>query len=273
MQNFSHEDHPPKYGYSSFDCSHCLVRSQHIWFSVCVSQISHFGLVHEMEKFNEDKRMYKDDVEGFYDDSEYFESEEKIFEEHLNFNHLHLSKNQIEPEEVKKMDFLSMKNFKISECTNCRRLSLWKFDELIYPKFGKIPKHPDMPTKVGKIFDEANKIFNDSPRGASALLRLALEMLLTHLKIKGQSIDLKIKNLANNGIDPKLQKALNIVRVTGNEAVHPGQIDFDDNQEVARTLFEIVNLIVDEMITRPKNIDNAFENLPQKGTVTTKKMQ
>ena len=271
MQNFSHEDHPPKYGYGSFDCPHCLVRAQHFWFSVCVSQISHFGLVHEMEKFNESKSIYKDNIEGFYEESEYFEREESIFEEDLNFNHLYLSKDQIEHEEVKNTGFKSTENFKISECTNCQRLGLWKFDELIYPRFGNIPRHPDMPSKVEEFFIEANKIFNESPRGAAALLRLALEELLKHLEIKGRDINEKIANLVESGIDSKIQKALDIVRVTGNQAVHPGLIDFNDNQEIALTLFEIVNHIVDEMITRKNNIKNFYDKLPKTALKAIKK--
>ena len=48
----------------------------------------------------------------------------------------------------------------------------------------------------------------------------------------------------------------------GNNAVHPGVIDVKDNQEIAIKLFNLVNLIADEMITQSKKIDAMFEELP-----------
>ena len=58
-----------------------------------------------------------------------------------------------------------------------------------------------------------------------------------------------------------MQRALNVVRVTGNEAVHPGQIDTGDADTAAR-LFELVNLIVDAVIAQPRRIDGLYDRLP-----------
>jgi hypothetical protein len=59
-----------------------------------------------------------------------------------------------------------------------------------------------------------------------------------------------------------IQKALDIVRVIGNESVHPGQIDLNDDPAVTSKLFELVNFIATKMITEPKEIDRLFEGLP-----------
>lgn len=61
----------------------------------------------------------------------------------------------------------------------------------------------------------------------------------------------------------RIQKALDIVRVIGNEAVHPGQIDLRDDTETASKLFNVINLIVDTMITQPRSIDELFQSLPE----------
>jgi hypothetical protein len=55
-------------------------------------------------------------------------------------------------------------------------------------------------------------------------------------------------------VKPSLQQALDIVRVIGNESFHPGQIDLRDNRETATKLFQLVNIIADAMISRPKQI-------------------
>jgi hypothetical protein len=59
-----------------------------------------------------------------------------------------------------------------------------------------------------------------------------------------------------------VQKALDAVRVIGNDAVHPGQIDTDDPDTVGK-LFSLTNLIVEYMITLPKQVDDIYSGLPE----------
>jgi hypothetical protein len=58
-------------------------------------------------------------------------------------------------------------------------------------------------------------------------------------------------------------RALDIVRVVGNNAVHPGELDISDNNEIASNLARLVNLIAEDRITRPKQIAAMFDSLPQ----------
>lgn len=55
---------------------------------------------------------------------------------------------------------------------------------------------------------------------------------------------------------------LDSVRVIGNNAVHPGQIDIKDNKELALSLLSFINLIVDNRITQPKKILDIYNLLP-----------
>jgi hypothetical protein len=64
------------------------------------------------------------------------------------------------------------------------------------------------------------------------------------------------------GLEPQVQQALDIVRVIGNNAVHPGEITVNDNRDTATTLFGLVNLIVESQIARPKQIGALFDALP-----------
>jgi len=55
------------------------------------------------------------------------------------------------------------------------------------------------------------------------------------------------------------------LRVIGNNAVHPsGLIDIQDNIQIANSLFELLNMIVDVMISQPKKIDGLYGSLPEK---------
>ncbi len=80
----------------------------------------------------------------------------------------------------------------------------------------------DMPDLVRTEYDEARQVGAASPRAAVALLRLAVQKLVDQLKPGKGDLNVKIGMLADEGaIPPKLVKMLDVVRVTGNNAVHP----------------------------------------------------
>jgi hypothetical protein len=118
-------------------------------------------------------------------------------------------------------------NISISRCYSCEAFTLWVADKFIYPEqVITIRPNEDMPSEVRLDFVEAASIVDQSPRGAAALLRLCLQKLTVHLGLKGKKLDDDIGTLVKNGLDGRIQKALDVVRVIGNQAVHPGQIDF-----------------------------------------------
>jgi hypothetical protein len=49
--------------------------------------------------------------------------------------------------------------------------------------------------------------------------------------------------------------------VTGNEAIHPGQIDTDDPDTVDQ-LFNLVNIFIEYMIALPKKVSGLYTGLP-----------
>ena len=55
---------------------------------------------------------------------------------------------------------------------------------------------------------------------------------------------------------------MDIVRVTGNDAVHPGQIDTDDIK-IVNKLFELINVIIEYMIALPKQVSSLYDTLPE----------
>jgi|TARA_R110002020_G_scaffold93286_4_gene225132 hypothetical protein len=152
---------------------------------------------------------------------------------------------------------------RIGTCDHCFDSTLWVFDMLLYPDNGNAPfPNSEMPDNVLKLYREAASIHSKSPRGAAALLRLAIQVLTKELGEAGNNINADIGNLVKKGLPIIVQQSLDIVRVTGNDAVHPGQID-TDNPDTVSQLFKLINVIVEYMIDLPKRVGGIYESLPE----------
>jgi len=150
----------------------------------------------------------------------------------------------------------------VSECSNeqCKRECLWMNKVMVIPDMEGIPyPNDDLSDEIKEDYTEARSILTRSPRGATALLRLSLQKLCKQLGESGKDINTDIANLVKKGLRQSIQKALDTVRVIGNESVHPGVLDMKDNREVALKLFELVNLIAEVMISEPKRVDELYE--------------
>jgi hypothetical protein len=165
--------------------------------------------------------------------------------------------------------------FMVSHCESCGSPTIWKGTEnpyantdadifkIIYPiHTAAEPPNEDLPPDIKADFEEARLIANFSPRGAAALLRLAIQKLCAYLGEPGKNINSDIATLVSKGLPKKVQQALDSVRVIGNEAVHPGTIDLQDNPETVNKLFRLVNIIAYNTITEPREIDEIYNTLP-----------
>ena len=160
--------------------------------------------------------------------------------------------------------YLGLHNIFVSECFNCKYISVWIYDKLVYPRCGEAPPaNPDLSDDVRRDYDEASSILDLSPRGSSALIRLAIQKLCKELGKPGKKLNDDIGALVADGLDPRIQKALDAVRVIGNNAVHPGQIDLRDDRVTAESLFRLLNLIAEKMISEPKHVDEVYATLPE----------
>lgn len=139
------------------------------------------------------------------------------------------------------------------------------FEILLYPRTSTIDvqPNPDMPSNVREVFDEASLILDDSPRASAALSRLAIELLMDELKAEGRNLNDKIGYLVTQGLPVSIQQALDTVRVIGNNAVHPGEINMSDDKEMAITLLKFINIIVQNQISEPRSIKEAYSSLPE----------
>jgi hypothetical protein len=155
------------------------------------------------------------------------------------------------------------KRFRVSYCESCGHPTIWLGEVMIYPNsLTAEPPNSDLPSDIAADYDEAREIANKSPRGAAALLRLAIQKLCIHLGRPGKNINDDIKALVAAGLPPKVQEALDIVRVIGNDSVHPGTFDLRDDRATALQLFRLVNFIAQKMIAEPREIAEHYGNLP-----------
>lgn len=150
-----------------------------------------------------------------------------------------------------------------SSCFHCKNITLWTHDRIVYPVFkSKFRPVEDMPDHIKRDFEEAAQIFDASPRAAAAILRLALEKLCQHILDKPSiKLDEAINALVKQGLRRDVQDAMEVVRVIGNNAVHPGQIDTDD-REMVSSLFSITNLIVEQTISERRKVNEMKSRLP-----------
>jgi hypothetical protein len=158
---------------------------------------------------------------------------------------------------------LRMDDWSASLCAHCKNCTVWRNAKMIYPDSSLAPPpNPDLAADIIDDFEEARSIVQRSPRGAAALFRLCIQKLCQHLGEKGKNLNDDIASLVKKGLNPMVQKSLDIVRVIGNEAVHPGTIDLQDKPETAVQLATLINFIVEAMITQPKMVSKLYHTLP-----------
>jgi hypothetical protein len=136
--------------------------------------------------------------------------------------------------------------------------------KIVYPRNSLAPiPTEDMPEAIKADYLEAREIVADSPRSAAALLRLCIQKLMPLLGESGKDINNDIASLVKKGLPVAIQQAMDSVRVIGNESVHPGVLDLNDDRDTALALFDLLNIIVEKTITQQKKIDEIFNKLPQ----------
>ena len=228
----------PNFLSDKFECPHCNVVAQQYWFDSPIASKKIMSMIqHTFLNYRQKVQDYQQKaIQSFIEDSK-----------------ASITSNVMS---------VIPSNFSVATCASCGEITLWVGRNLIYPKNTSLTSpNSDMDDDIKLLYQEAAKIFADSPKGATALLRLALQKLLKQMGKGGKDINNDIKELVSSGLSPKIQQALDILRVVGNHAVHPGQIDLDDNSEIALKLFQILNFIADEMITKPKELEKLYNDV------------
>ena len=163
-----------------------------------------------------------------------------------------------------RQSYTEIKGISFSKCSHCEKESVWVDSQLVFPRTSSAPfPASDLPEDLKRDYIEAREILNDSPRGAAALLRLVVQKLCKHLGEPGKDLNTDIASLVKRGLNPLIQKSLDVVRVIGNEAVHPGVMDLRDDPDSATNLFKLINFITEAMITQPAEINSVYGAIPK----------
>jgi hypothetical protein len=158
----------------------------------------------------------------------------------------------------------AVRSYRLSKCARCGKVAVWQDGVMRIPDVVVADKpHPELPDEIKADFEEARNVLQKSPRSAAALLRLCIQKLCKELGESGENINGDIASLVKKGLPIEVQQSLDIVRVVGNEQVHPGQLDVRDDPALASELFALVNFIVEDRISRPKAIRAIYDRLPK----------
>lgn len=243
----------PALGEDSFNCPHCGAFAHQTWYRTW------------MDDYGKDGKPWNPSEAAGYVQGEWPANKE--FDQDLRefLKRVATGLVFVETQDTGGYSHLAVFNLSLSQCYSCKKFAVWVGAKLVFPaREYPIKPHDDMPEEVATDFTEAAAIADASPRGAAALLRLAIQKLMPHLGQKGKDLNTDIGNLVTKGLDTKLQKALDLVRVIGNNAVHPGQLDLKDDKPTTLRLFNLVNLIVESQISTPKHIVEMYESvMPQ----------
>jgi hypothetical protein len=166
-----------------------------------------------------------------------------------------------------------------ARCYSCKKYVLWVDRTLVFPdadKWNAAAYHApsdDMPADSRSLFLEAVAVLPHSKRAAAALCRAAMERLVKYVdpeapkkaKLDERLVRLE-KRISSSTID-----VLNVLRHVGNTALHGGQDGDesatiymeDDDETIAETFFVAINVLVDELITKPSRNTALYERLPE----------
>ena len=249
----------------SFDCPHCGAFSHHKWFSAEVIDLQ--GSIPEV--FSKSKLKYLESQvqelppakpfrEGYTPTAAEKEAL-AIRSKHSKARRQSSEKPSLVTNLFGQKNTFIIDNVHFSQCISCLDIAIWVYRTLIFPQARTAPKvNPDTPDDIKIDYEEAALIFMQSPRGAAALLRLCIQKLCGELGQEGKTIDQAIKALVAQGLSQRIQRALDILRVVGNESVHPVELDMRDDSQTAIMLFVVFNLIVNAMISEQKLIDELY---------------
>ncbi len=245
---------PPTIYETAFNCPHCGALAKQDWYSLLANQNSRerpLPLVIDSKRREEINFEHIEDTKERNRLSDWADTMAK-------------GRPFLKPIKYGENAWQHLYNTSLSKCFNCEDISIWILDKLVYPQRGEAPPiNPDLPDDIRRDYEEASNILDLSPRGAAALIRLATQKLCKELGQPGKNINDDIGALVASGLDVRIQKALDAVRLIGNNAVHPGQIDLRDDRTTAETLFRLLNLIAEKTISEPKHIDELYATLPE----------
>lgn len=159
----------------------------------------------------------------------------------------------------------------ISTCAKCKQIEIWINDDMVYPKIEEFGPEAteDMPELVKGTFNEARKVFGVSVRAAAALLRLAIEQYCEEMGYRSKrNLSENLKDMINEeNLSNEFEESCKYIRLIGNDAVHPRELSISEDEEAVLFMFELLNQLVEEMITNKNKRERLFNKVLNKNPV------
>lgn len=173
---------------------------------------------------------------------------------------------------------------RITDCPECGAGSMWvaRVDTyaggrdtgdfaLVYPRSGRMPLGPEVPSIHAENYREACWVLSDSPKASAALSRRSLQLLLRDVaKVKPSDLSKEIDEvLAAKTLPSHLAKAIDAVRQLGNFAAHPvkstntGEIVEVEPGE-AEWILDVIEGLFDFYFVQPALLQKKREELDKK---------
>ncbi|WP_234508620.1 MULTISPECIES: DUF4145 domain-containing protein [Thermus] len=156
----------------------------------------------------------------------------------------------------------------VALCQHCGSFSLWLGERMLYPQTGEAPPpHPDVPPAIRELYEEARGVLPASPRASAALLRVALEGLLEEAGYEKGSLADRLKRAHEEGkLNAKIYELAEVLRLAGNAAAHYELWKIDpskeqEDREMILALFEFLNEVTEELIAKPKRLEEMKQKL------------
>lgn len=238
----------PSTSLKAFVCPHCFAFTTQTWRKVLVSYSDKDNIPFRVT----DAEQYKIDFREMFNKVGRHDEELPDWIDRIAAGLPHIA------DKYDKTVF-DVENVDASQCYHCDKIAIWVGQSIVWPRRSDAPKpNAALPSDIISDFREAGEIVDASPRGAAAILRLCIQKLCRHLGEPGKNINEDIGSLVKKGLDPRVQQMMDTLRIFGNNAVHPGEIDLRDDRDSAEKLFFLVNLIAEIMIAQPKAINEMY---------------
>lgn len=122
-----------------------------------------------------------------------------------------------------------------------------------------------MTNEQKQLFNEAKDIFDKSPKAAGALLRCVIERILRDkFQEHSQPLIGQILNNTNaqNELGNEIIQWCQTCKLIGNDAIHSSLIIYEDeSKQEVELLFELINAIAEELLSKLENNKKSWTNL------------
>ena len=241
----------PQLGAESFSCPHCNVEADQDWFSLFLKPEKGTDVV--VLALEAAFNLNSEDL----DERESEQLAKRLQENVVTYEYIN------NPRTVK----AKLVNVHASRCYNCNGFAVWVRDQLVFP--GRIvetsytviqgvrasgdqvqevavndAEEPAAEVEELEGFEEAAAILHNSPRGATALMRICVQKMLPLLNREDTHLDENISNLVRKGLEVEIQQSMDALQIRRQTPFSPAHFDRKKDEETATKLLEFLQGIM-----------------------------